>query len=317
MDWKKLKEQNKIDRSGNAAKGNPLNFIIVGIDDGYSFDEIAPRLADQRDVDILKYACKDTERLKDELPDDFVDGFEETGNDVDPIHFWQVITKDGKSLPLVTDGRSRNMSLRIINERRIADGKDPYVVEAQPDAFLSKNPSKKALRMKRRRNRHIPDSLAVLAEAAAEFAEQGDNEESIAKEMGVSVGRTKELLAWAPLFQKFCDEARRRANDGRLRLRGAQELVKKFPTKAAQEQYFAGKSQMRAKSDGPRPLPPRVVSIFAEACSADKKVPPESIALMRLYSGDESAVDDLSPATRAAWDRAKEQASKRTRKAAE
>lgn len=316
MDWKKLKDQNGIDRSGNTAKGNPFNFIIVGIDDGCSFDEIATRLADQRDIDILRYACKDTERLKDELPDDFVAGFEETGNDVDPIHFWQVIDKNGKSLPLVTDGRSRNMSLRIVNERRIAEGKDPYVIEAQPDAFLSKNPSKKALRMKRRRNRHIPDSLAVLAEAAAEFAEQGDNEESIAKEMGVSLDRAKELLAWAPLFQKFCDEARKRANDGRLRLRGAQELVKKFATKAAQEEYFAGRKQMRGKGDASKPPSARAMGYFVDQAKT-AKIHPDTLAVLRLATGDQSAIGDFSPALLAAWKTAEEQAAKRPRKAAE
>ena len=40
----------------------------------------------------------------------------------------------------------------------------------------------------------------------------------------------------------------------------------------------------------------------------------DSLALMRLYQGDESALDDLAAATRAAWIRVKELAAKRLRK---
>lgn len=313
MDWKRLKEQNNIGRTGNVAHGNPLDFVIVGLDDGYSFDEVAARLDDERDLLILKYAVKDTARLEDEIPDWFVEGFALTGGHVDPAAFWQVIDKHGKSLPLLTNGRSRCMGLRIENEKRAKDEKDPFVLDALADTFLSKNPSVHALRMKRFRNRHIPDSLAVLAEAAGDFADLGEKADGIAKEMGCSVERAGELVAWAPLFPKFCAEARRRANDGRLRLRGAQELVRKFPSKAEQEAYFAGKTQLRGKTDAPRPLSPRLLGLFADQAATEKKATVSEIALIRLANGDKAAIEDLSPGLKAAWIRAEEQSKTRKR----
>lgn len=317
MDWDRLQKQNKLGRSGNRAKGDPRRFIIVGVD--ISEDDLLAKFAedDERSRDIITYGARDEARLRTPIPQWFIAQMEHS--QPPPIEFYQLIDADGKSWPVITDGRSRCLTLRHWVEVGLAE-KPPRPIreiEAVPGIHLKqKGAGLWALRRKTMLNFHIPDSLEVKAERAADFKALGVKDEDIANEIGVEADQVKPMLKWAELFPSLCDEARKMANVGKMRLGGAIRLVNKCPTKAEQKEYLAG--ARRPKQDTPaRPLSARVVSIFAEQASTDKKVPAESIALMRLYGGDESAVDDLSPATRAAWVRAKEQASKRARKAAE
>lgn len=313
VDWKLLERHNGIHRAGNTGKGDPTAFTIVGVD--ATFDDIAARIpdGDDRSLAILRYGCKDADRLRDGLDDEWVDAFDLTGK-TDPIHFWQLIDRDGKSIAIVTDGRSRCCALRIVNDRRKTQKQPTVKLEAMPDPFLSKNAGEIALRMKRLRNRSIPDSLSTLAEAAGEWLDLGRDVTGVATEMGINVEKAAVLIKWAGIFPRLCDEARKRANDGKMPIGAAVRLVNKYPTKAEQAEHLSGEKKPTKKKEA-RPLSPRTLSIFAEQAAGDSSVPAGFVALLRLMTGDRTAIDKLPPSMRAAWLRTEEAAKQKARKA--
>ena len=320
MDWNLLQKHNGLGHSGNVARGDPNCFTIVGIDQTY--DELAALVSedDAKSLAILKRGGRDVARLTDDLPDQWINGFDLTG-ETTPIHFWQFIDKNGKSHAIVTDGRSRVMACRIVNKRRAEEKRPLIKLEAEPDTYLSaKGAEKRALRLKRIRNRSIPDSLCVLAESAGEFAETGLDVAGVAEEMGVTEERAEELLKWAKVLDRLCDAALKQVNSGKMRYGGAVRLANKFPKKDDQDAFLAGKTVKRREQPAQRPLSPRTVDLFAKEILRESPQPlhrdtGSALVVLRLVSGDKSAAKDLPEPLRAAWLRAEEASKKKPRKA--
>lgn len=319
MDWNLLQKHNGLGHSGNMAKGDPNAFTIVGIDETYESLAALVAEGDEKSLAILKRGGRDVARLTDDLPDQWINGFDLTG-ETNPIHFWQFVDKNGHSHAIVTDGRSRVMACRIVNKRRVEEKRPLIKLEAEPDSYLSaKGAEKRALRLKRIRNRSIPDSLCVLAESAGEFAETGLDVAGVAEEMGVTEDRAEELLKWAKVLGRLCDSAMKFVNSGKLRYGGAVRLANKYPSKEDQANFLAGKQVNRREQPAQRPLSPRTLDLFTKEILGHPAGPAHrdvtnALAVIRLVAGDKSAAKDLPEAVRSAWLRAEEASKKKPRK---
>jgi len=306
--WDLLEAQG-IKRSGNAAKGDPRKFVIAGID--IPVDELIAKFdGDPRAQEIIYYGARDEARLRVPLPPGFIEGFEDSSPVA--IYFTQLIDKNGKSWPLVTDGRSRCIAMRHWADEH-AKAKAPVrMIDAEIDTFSKNNVGLKALRAKLFRNRHIPDGVGVLGERAADFKRLGYSLDDTARELAVEPAEVRKYLRWNEVFDSLCSEAQQRANKGDLRL-GAAVRLSKLPKNEQKERLGGKRAETRA---GSRPLSPRMLGIFAgelapASGSGDFMV--SASVMLRLVGGDRSASKELPPGVRGAWLRAEEAAKKKPR----
>jgi len=324
VDWDLLEAQG-IRRSGNKGIGSPKAFIIVGVDIGE--DELLAKFeGDEEAQAIIRKGAADTARLRDPIPGWFIRNLE-TGKPK-AIIVYQLI-ENGRSWPLILDGRTRTMIMRqhAAAGAKGGDARKDRVMEAEIKTFSKeKGAGLWALRQKARANHYVPESLWVKAERAFDFHEDGVDVAKIADEIGMDFGdpatdegrksiekEVGRLLRWHEMYPNLCAEAIELAGKWKLPFGRAVRLSKM--SKVDQKTRLEGHRVPQAKKPA-RPLSPRVATIFASQIAELKKAPTDFLLGFRLALGDRSAAKELPEHLRAAWLKTQEEAAKKPRRSA-